>query len=158
MARGTVIRYRLAIGAGVTAIVAAEAAWRIVVSEIIRMNAPGHTHVWKNVAKVDCRPLIARFLHQRPPRLINLRIIRTIEIVEFLRNTLLGYIARGIIHLENFDCFLLDERKFWADVSKRHLLVHSVFGQVEGMCGPVVAIHAVHRAMLSLVQLLGSRL
>ena len=67
------------------AVVAAEAARRIIVPKIIRMNAPGHTHVWKDVSQVDGRHFIARLLHQRAPRLIDLRVIRPIEIVEFLQ-------------------------------------------------------------------------
>src|SRR5947207_13740834 len=112
MARRTVVSDGLAIGAGVTTIVAAETARRIGVPKIIRMYAPGHTHLWKNVAKVDCRHLIPRLLHQRAARLIDLRIIGAIESVEFLRNTLLGHIACGVIHLENLNRFLLDEGKF----------------------------------------------
>ncbi len=85
VARRTIIGDGLAIGAGVAAVVATKAARRIIVPKIIRMNAPGHTHVWENVAKVDGRHLIAGLLHQRAPRLIDLRIIRPIEIVEFVQ-------------------------------------------------------------------------
>jgi hypothetical protein len=47
-------------------------------------------------------------LHQRALRPINLRVIRSIEIGERVGDTLLRYIASGIIHLEKFDRLLLD--------------------------------------------------
>src|SRR5208337_1526168 len=72
----------------------------------------------------------------------------------FGRDALLGHIASSIIHLENLNRLLPDIGKFGADAAERHLLVHCVFGQVEGMRGTVVAIHAIHHAMFSFVQLL----
>jgi len=53
MTRRAVIRDRLAIGAGVVAIMAAESAARVVVPKIVGMRAPGHAHVGKDVAQVD---------------------------------------------------------------------------------------------------------
>jgi hypothetical protein len=50
MASGTVIGDGLAIGTRVRAIMASEAARRIDVPEVIRVCAPGHSHVWENVA------------------------------------------------------------------------------------------------------------
>ena len=80
----TVIRNCLAIGTGVTAIVASEAAGRIVVPKIVRMNTPSHTHLGRNIAQVDRCHFIASLLHQRAPRLIDLRIVSAIKIVELL--------------------------------------------------------------------------
>jgi hypothetical protein len=83
VARGTIVGDGLAVLAGVTAVVATEAARRIVVPEIIRVRAPGQTHVGENVAQVDIRHFLARLLDQSAPRLIDLRVICAIEIVEF---------------------------------------------------------------------------
>ena len=93
MAGGTIVGDGLAIGTGMAAVMAAEAARRIVVPEIIRVNAPGHTHVRENVAQIDIRHFLARLLHQRAPRLIDLRVVRPIKIVDFVPNALLRYIA-----------------------------------------------------------------
>ena len=158
MARGTIVGDGLTVGAGMAAIVAAETPRRIVVPEIVGVNAPGHAHVGEDVAKVDVRHFISRFLHQRATRLVDLWIIRPVELVEFFEDALLGHIARGIIHLEEFDRLFLDVRKFGADTSERHLLVDRVFGQLESMRGTIMAVHAIHRAVFSLVQLLLGRL
>ena len=83
MARRAIVRDGLPIRTGMTAVMAAEAARRIVVPKIIRVRAPGHTHVWKDVAQVDRCHLLARLLHQRAPRLIDIGVIRPVEIVEF---------------------------------------------------------------------------
>ena len=45
MTGGAVIGDRLAIGAGVVAVMAAEATRRVVVPKIVRVRAPGHVHV-----------------------------------------------------------------------------------------------------------------
>jgi len=154
MACGTIIGDSLAVGAGMTSIVAAEAAGRVIVAKIIGMNSPGDMHVGKDVAQVNCRNFIARLLHQSTPRLIDLWVIGAIEIVEVGGYVLPCHIAGGIIHFEKLDRLFLNERKLGTDVSRRHLLVHSVFGQLEDVGGPVVAIHAIHHAILSFFQLL----
>jgi hypothetical protein len=53
MARRTVIGDGLPIGTGVAAVMAAEAARLIIVPEIVRMGAPGHAHVRKNIPQVN---------------------------------------------------------------------------------------------------------
>jgi len=53
MARRTVIGDGLPIGTGVAAVMAAEAARRIIVPKIVRMGAPGHAHVRENIPQVD---------------------------------------------------------------------------------------------------------
>ena len=53
MARRTVIGDGLPIGTGMAAVVAAEAARRIIVPKIVRMGAPGHPHVRKDIPQVD---------------------------------------------------------------------------------------------------------
>ena len=75
MTGGAVIRNGLAIGAGVVAIMAAEAAGRIVVAKVVWMCAPGHAHVWKDISQVDIRHFLASLLHGREPRSIDFRII-----------------------------------------------------------------------------------
>src|SRR5208282_4037299 len=70
----------LAVGTGMTAVMAAEAAWRIVVPKIIRVDAPGHTHGGKDVAQIDVCHFLASLLHHGAPRLIDLRVIGAIEI------------------------------------------------------------------------------
>ena len=82
MACGAIIGNGLAIGTGMAAIVAAEAAQRIHVAEVIWVRPPGHAHLREDIAEVDCRHLRARVLHQRALRPINLRVIRSIEIGE----------------------------------------------------------------------------
>src|ERR1019366_3984587 len=154
VARTAIIGDGPAIGAGMTAVMAAEAARRIIVPNVIRVSAPGQTHVREDVAQVDLRHLVTRLLHHRAPRLIDLRVIRPIEIDDFASDVLLCHIAGRIIHLENLDRLFPDEGKLRADLPERHLLVHCAFGHVEGMRGPVVAIHGIHHAMLSFVQLL----
>jgi len=135
MARGTVVGDGLAIGAGVAAIVAAEAAGRIIVPNVIRVSAPGYTHVGEDVAQVDPCHLRARLLHCCAPRLIDGRVIGLIELVDFGNDALLGHVAGRIIHLENLDGLLPDVGEIGADLAARHLLVHGVFGQIEGMGG-----------------------
>jgi hypothetical protein len=56
MAGGTVIGDGLAVGTGMTAIMAAEAAERIIVTEIVRVSTPGHPHVREDVAQVEWPP------------------------------------------------------------------------------------------------------
>ena len=53
MARRTVIGDGLPIGTGVAAVMAAEAARRIIVPKIVRVGAPGHTHIRENIPQVD---------------------------------------------------------------------------------------------------------
>jgi len=108
MACGAIIGNGLAVGTGMVTIVAAEAAQRIHVAEVIWVRPPGHAHPREDIAEIDCRNLFARLLHQRALRPINLRVIRSIEIGERVADTLLRYIASGIIHLEKFDRLLLD--------------------------------------------------
>src|SRR5450759_1419302 len=52
VARTAIVGDGLAIGAGVAAVMAAEAARRIVVPKIIRVRSPGDAHVREDVAKV----------------------------------------------------------------------------------------------------------
>src|SRR5271156_6446048 len=115
MTRGTIVGDGLPIRTGVAAVVTAEAARRIVVPKIIGMASPGQTHVRKDVAEVDRRYFLARLLHQRASRLIEGRIIRPIEVVDFVPNTLLRDLAGGIVHLQNLDRLLPDERKIRTD-------------------------------------------
>ena len=79
MTRRAVIGDRLAIGAGVVAIMAAEAAGRVVVPKIVRVRAPSHVHVGKDVAQVDIRHLLARLLHKFPLGTIDLGIVGLIK-------------------------------------------------------------------------------
>ena len=111
MARRTVIGDGLPIGTGVAAVMTTEAARRIIVPKIVRMGAPGHAHVRENIPQVDLRNLLTRLLHQRPSRLIDLRVIRPIKIVDSLCNALLCHFASGIIHLQNFDRLFPDVGK-----------------------------------------------
>jgi len=109
----------------------------------------------KDVAQVNCRNFIARLLHKSSPRLIMYCVvIGAIEIVEVGGYVLPCHIAGGIIHFESSTAFFLMKGSSGLDVSRRHLLVHSVFGQLEDVGGPVVAIHAIHHAILSFFQLL----
>src|ERR1035438_2207789 len=130
VARGAVISYGLAVGTGMTAVMAAEAARRIHVAKVIRVRTPADTHVGEDIAEIDRRHLFNRLLHRRALRAINLRVIRSIEVCECVRNTLTSYLAGGIIYLEKFDCLFLDVGKHWANTPERHLLVHSAFGRL----------------------------
>ena len=116
MACGTIVGDGLPVGAGVAAIVAAETSGGIVVSKIIRVHAPGHTHVRENISQIDRRDFISGLLHEQAPRLIDLRIIGSIEIVKFVNDSLLAHIARRIINLQNLDRFFLDVGQRRADV------------------------------------------
>ena len=91
MARGTVIGDGLAIGTGMAAIMASEAAQRIIVTKIVRVSTPGDPHVRENIAQVDIGHLLARLLHYRAPRLIDLSVIGLIKLVDFASDALLGY-------------------------------------------------------------------
>jgi hypothetical protein len=82
MARGAVIRNGLAIGTGMTAVMAAEAARRIHVAKVIRARAPGDTHVGEDIAEIDRRHLLARLLHRRALRPIDFRVIGLIKLVD----------------------------------------------------------------------------
>src|SRR5579863_7459428 len=151
MTRGTIVGDGLPVSTGVAAVVAAKATRRIVVPKIIGMASPSQTHVGKDVPEVDGRYFLARLLHQRASGLIEGRVIRPIEIVDFVPDTLLRDVAGGVVHLQNLDRLLPDVRKIWTDTSERHLLVHRIFGQFEDMSGPVVAIHTIHHTMFALI-------
>src|ERR1035438_9598878 len=97
MARGTVIANGLAVGTGMTAVMAAEAARRIHVAKVIRVRTPADTHVGEDIAEIDRRHLFARLLHRCVLRPINLRVIRSIEICECVSNALMRCIAGGKI-------------------------------------------------------------
>src|SRR5215469_17549783 len=53
VAGGTIVGNRLTVGAGVRAVVAAEAAGKVVVPQIVGMHAPVHVHFGKDVAKIN---------------------------------------------------------------------------------------------------------
>ena len=158
MTSGAVIGNGLAVGAGVAAIVAAEAAGGIVVAKVIRVRTPPHTHVWKDIAQVDTGHFLARLPHCGGPRSIDFRIISLIKLGYLARDALLRYFASGVIHLEHLNRFFPDVGQVRADPPNRHLLVHGIFRKIEGVSGPVVAIHAIHHPMFALVQLFFGRL
>ena len=66
VARIAIVCHRLALRAGMTAVMAAETPRRIVVSGIVGMTAPGHLQVWKNIAQIDRRNRLGRLLDQSP--------------------------------------------------------------------------------------------
>src|SRR5580692_219927 len=101
MTRRTVVRDRLTTRARMAAVVAAETARRIAMPKIIGMASPGQTHVREDVMEVDRCHFLARLLHQAASRFIDGRVIRPIEIVNFVRNTLLCDLAGRIIYLQN---------------------------------------------------------
>ena len=111
MTRRAVIGDGLAIGAGVVAVMAAEAARRVVMPKIVRVRAPGHVHVREDVAQVDIRHFLACLLHVTAPRSIDFRVIRLIKPGYFTSDALPGHFASGVIHLEDFDRLLLDVGK-----------------------------------------------
>src|ERR1700689_3901501 len=152
MASGTVVRNGLAIGARMTAIMAAEAARRIDVPKVTRVCPPRHTHVGEDVAQVDIRHFLAGLLHCGAPRSTDFRVIGPIKAGYLASDGLLSYFASGVIPLKRLDRFFPDVRKIGAYPPDRHLLVYSIFRQVRNMRGPVVAIQAIHHAMFSLVQ------
>lgn len=115
MTRRAVVGDHLAIGAGVVAIMAAEAAGRVVVPKIVRVRAPGYVHVGKYVAQVDIRHFLSRLLHLIAPRPFNFRIISLIKLGYFTGDVLPSYFASGVIHLEDFDRLFLDIGKSRAD-------------------------------------------
>src|SRR3984885_13415468 len=121
MASGTVIGDGLAIGARMTAIMAAEAARRIDVPKIIRVCAPGHTHVWKDVSQVDIRHFLGSLLHRGPPGSRDFRIVALIKFGDLADDAPLAHFASGVIHLKYLNRFLPDVRKIRADVPDRHL-------------------------------------
>jgi hypothetical protein len=70
VARFAIVCDRLALRAGMTAGMAEETPRRIVVSGIVGMTAPGHLHVWKNIAQIDRRRnRLGRLLDQSPKAL-----------------------------------------------------------------------------------------
>ena len=62
MASGTIVGNRLTVRADVRPVVAAEAARRISVTKIVRMHAPAHVHVRKNVAEINLGHVVGRLL------------------------------------------------------------------------------------------------
>jgi hypothetical protein len=82
MARGTIIGNSLAIGTGMAAVMASEAAQRSSMPKVVRMSTPGDTHLGKDIAEIDRRNFFARLLDRRALRPIDLRIIRSIEVRE----------------------------------------------------------------------------
>src|SRR5580704_7320863 len=105
MARGTVIGNGLAVGTGVTAVMAAEASRRIHVAKVIRVRTPGDTHVGEDVAEIDRYHRFSRLLNQRVLRPINLWVIRSIKLVDLASDALLGDVASAVVYLEDLDCF-----------------------------------------------------
>jgi len=149
MTRRAVIGNGLAVGAGMVAIMAAEAAGRVVVPKIVWVRAPGHVHVGKDVAQVNIRDLLRSLLHIAAPCAIDLRVVGLIKSGDLARDRLLGYRTGGVIHLEHLNGFFSDVGKIGADPPDRHLLVHRVFRQIGYVGRPVVAIQAIHHAMLT---------
>jgi len=115
VARGAVIRDGLAVGTGMTAVMAAEAARRVHVAKVIRVSTPGDTHVGEDIAEIDRRHLLARLLHRRALRPIDFRVIGLIKLVDLGSDALLGDVPSAVIYLKNLDCFLLDIGKVCAD-------------------------------------------
>jgi len=95
MARRTIVGDGLAVGAGMAAIMAAEATRRIVVPKIVGMSAPSQAHIGEDVAKIDRCDLIAGLLDQSAPRFVNLRIVRAVKIIQFFDDASFGDIPRG---------------------------------------------------------------
>src|ERR1700722_16290405 len=153
MASRTVVRDGLAIGDRMTAIMAAEAARKVSVPKIVRMCAPGHGHVWKDVSQVDIRHLLGSLLHRAPLRSNDFRIVAPIKLGYLAGDALLGNFASGVIHLKYLNRFFPDVRKVGADAPQRYLLVQSVFRHLGSVRRSVVTIQAIHHAMLASVQL-----
>ena len=119
MACGAIIGNGLAIGTGMATIVAAETARRVTVPKIVRVCAPGHTHVWKDVSPVDIRHFLGSLLHRGPPRSIDFRIVALIKLDDLAGDALLGHFASGVIHLKYLDRLFPDVRKIGADAPDR---------------------------------------
>ena len=106
--------------------------------KIVRVCAPGHTHVWKDVSPVDIRHFLGSLLHRGPPRSIDFRIVALIKLDDLAGDALLGHFASGVIHLKYLDRLFPDVRKIGADAPDRHLLVHCIFRHLGGVRRSVV--------------------
>src|SRR5580658_2219099 len=105
MACGAIIGNGLAIGTAMATIVAAETAQRVIVPKIVRVCAPGHTHVWKDVSQVDIRHFLGSLLHRAPPRSSDFRIVALIKLGDLADDAPLAHFASGVIHLKYLNRF-----------------------------------------------------
>src|SRR5579872_5588853 len=107
-----VVRNRtIAVGRGVVSIVAAEAAGKIGVPEVVGIRAPGHAHRWKNI-------LLVNQLHLRDGRgnrgllvckYVGIR--SAVIVVQAGGNALGDVVMVRRRRLQRLDCFFLDKWK-----------------------------------------------
>src|ERR1035441_1983760 len=84
------------VGRLVVAVVAAEAAEEVLVSDVVRVRTPGDLHVGPHVSPVNPLYLANRGLDGRAPGLVHGRILAPVEVGEVLLHVLERGVARRI--------------------------------------------------------------
>ena len=137
-----------AVGADVVAVVAAEAARKIHVAEVVGIRSPFHAHLGKDVAVVDGYYRSGGAFHGRP-------ITRLIGTLDRGGDAGSGLGLRPILLAQCLDRDLFDERKRRRDGAAGERQVHGALGQLKAVGGAVVAVHAVHQAAREVLERLG---
>src|SRR5690349_14055486 len=74
VAGGAIVGNGLSVGAGVRAVVAAEASGKIVVPQVVGVHAPVHFHFRENIAQINLGDVVGCLLHQGALSVENFRI------------------------------------------------------------------------------------
>src|SRR5579885_922994 len=117
-----------AVGAGVRIIVAAEAAWEIIVPDVVGVRAPGNAHGREHVAVVDAHQRAGGPRDLRATLLLQGRVVLAIITRQSGRNPRRGLLAAGIVPAQDLHAFLLDERERGRDVPGGHGGIHGALG------------------------------
>src|SRR6201995_6038312 len=132
------------------AIMAAEAAGIVHVSDVIRVRAPGYFHVWKTVGGENGDQSLSRRFDEIGMCGEDIRMLVAIELRELSRNLDSRFIFGSVIGFEQLESLFVDPGKLGADGAFRHGAIERVFSGLHGVCGAIVAVNAVHYATLAL--------
>src|SRR3954470_166520 len=146
VAERAVLRDRPPVRALVRVVVAAEAAGRVFMTDVIGVGPPTDLHRWKYVGAIDHAEDGGRVADRRALRGRHGGILFRIEILEPLGDPLAGRTLRRIGGLEQPDRFAVQERQVLGQAAVAHRRVDLLDRHVEGVARPVVAVDAVHGA------------
>src|SRR6267142_2274482 len=144
MATVAILGDGLVIRGGVRAVMATETPGKIHVTEIVRIGAPGNLQIRENVAVINCKNGPASLQDIFRTMCVEVGIVLLIKTRE-PRWQFRGRIRTcRIVHLQQLQTRLLDVGQRDRDITKSERFVHRSFGQVEGMRGAVMTVHAFH--------------
>src|ERR1019366_2034634 len=142
-----------AILADVIAIVAAEAALIIEMANVVGMGLPVYLHGGKERGAVDALQFDDSSFDAVHLGRCDLRILVLVELCNRGGNRVLRLVRGLVISRQHRDALLLDKRQGSIDGAPAHRLVHGSIGRHVDVRGAVVAVDAVHAALLGLVNL-----